>query len=354
MSDLLSTGEAAAHAARLSQASYIPFVASSLTTDMPGVLTKHNIAMTEFDSQSTAINAAMAAASIGHRVFVPLMVQAIGEFYSASFQRLPLVAANLSHGLGVHTIRNDLNDILALRDSGWIIFLAESNQEILDSIIMAYQIAEQVLLPSVININGFALREPVAIPNEKKVSNFLKKPRVHLDFKKPIAFNPPVEDYMEFKAQQQKAMADALSIAEKTFVRWREKFTRIYSAAEGYMLDDADYAFLVAGFNSGTCRAVVDRLRAQGEKVGMLRLRMLRPFPRSAVSESLKNIKKVAVVDENISLGSAGIIYTELAQHYHGFACDFIAGLGGYLTEQNFADIFTHLKKADTQERVWV
>lgn len=355
MADLLSPGESVAHAVKLAQPSFIPFSPSYLSADMAGTLSKNNINMTAFESTPSALNAAMGASSLGKRVFVPITIDGAKEFYESSFQRLPVVAANISQCLGTYTMRNDLNDIMLLRDAGWIIFLASSNQEILDSVLMSYKISEEVLLPSIVNINGLSLREPVSVPQERKLQNFLQKPReIKLDFKKPIAFNAPVEDYMEFRSQQQKAMDNALSAAEKAFVKWKEKFGRSYGAVEKYMLDDADYAFIVAGFNAGTCRAVVDRLREQGEKVGMLRIRMLRPFPKDNISEALVSVKKVAVVDESISLGSSGIIYTEVVQHYHGFACDFIAGLGRYLNEQNFADIFSHLKKTDTTERVWL
>lgn len=349
MPDLLSSAEAAAHAARLSQASFISYP-SPLLAGMNNVIAKHAIA--EFESQSSAMSAAMAAA-IGKRVFVPLAgPQSIGDFFSASFQRLPIVAANLSQFLGAYTARSDLNDILSVRDAGWIIFLAESNQEILDSVIMAYRLSEETMLPSVVNINTYAdFREPVHVPQDKKVANFL--PAKKADMKKAAAFNPPVEDYMEFKAQQQRAMDSASAAAEKICAKWKEKFGRSYGAAEKYMLDDADYAFVLAGFNSGTCKAAVDNLRAQGEKAGMLRIRMMRPFPAAAAAEALKNAKKVAVLDENISLGSSGIIHTELAQHYHGFSCNFIS-LGRHLTENTFMEIFQHLKKADSAERMWL
>jgi len=356
MTELLSPAEAVAHAARLSQASFIPSYPSIMSSEMGSVLARNDIRMVEFESQSSAISAAIGASTIGRRVFIPLASpQSISDFYSASFQRLPIVASNVSQCLATYTARSDMNDILVLRDAGWIILLAENNQEILDSIIMAYRISEEVLLPSIININGIQLREPVAVPGDKKILNFLKKPNpMKLDFKKPIAFNPPVEDYMEFKAQQQKAMDNALSAADKVCNKWKEKFGRSYSAVDSYLLDDADYAFVVAGSNSATCRAVVNKLRTDGEKVGMLRIRMLRPFPKNGITESLKNLKKVAIVDENISLGSSGIIYTELVQYYHGFACDFIAGLGRYLTERDFVEIFQRLKSSDTSERSWL
>lgn len=354
MPELIAAPEAAAHGAGISQASFVPFAPSGLAADMSRVLAKYNLNAQEFDSQSAALNAAMGVATIGRRVFIPVTVQCTDAFYSASFQRLPLVAANVSRCMGAHTTRSDLNDILSLRDAGWIILIAENNQEVLDSIIMAYRISEDpnVLLPSIININGLGVREPVAVPTEKKLMGFLKKPlQMKFDYKKPQAFNPPVDDYMEFRAQQQKSMGNALVAAGKTFAKWKERFGRSYSAFENYMLDDADYAFVIAGSNAATCRAVVNNLRGQGEKVGMLRMRMLRPFPD--VTEALKNVKKVAVVDENISLGSSGIIYAELAQHYHGFACDFIS-LGRHLTEQNFAEIFESLKKIDTVDRLWL
>jgi len=352
MTDILSAGEAAAHAARLSHASFIPFGHSPLGSSMRRVLA--NNAMTEFSSHSAAMNAAMAAASVGRRVFVPVSVQSVDGFYSASFQRLPIVAANISRSLWTHSARNDLNDVAALRDAGWVIFLAETVQEMLDGILMAYKISEdqKVMLPSIVNMNGFDIRETVDVPSDRKMAGFFSpsKPQ-KLDFKKAQAFNPPVDDYMEFTAQQQKSMENALAVAEKISVKWKEKFGRSYAPAESFMMDDADYAFVVAGFNAGTCRETVRKLREQGEKAGMLRIRMLRPFHAAAVLEALKNVKKTAVVDESISLGASGILHAEIR---HGFACNFIAGLGRRLTEKDFGDIFSHLKKAETPERMWL
>lgn len=351
MTDLLSGAEAAAHAARLSQA-FIPFAPSALSAEMADFFTKHNISVDEYESQSSAMNAAMGAAITGRRVFIPVAVESISEFYSASFQRLPIVAVNMSRCLGTYTIRSDISDIMLLRDAGWIIFLASNNQEVLDSILMANRISTETSLPSIINMNGIMLREPVAVPSDKKLLHFLPS-RKEIDLNKPHAFNQPVDDYMEFKAQQQKAMSNALIAAEKTFAKWKDKFGRSYGTVEKYMLDDADYAFVVAGYNAGTCRAVVAGLRAQGEKVGMLRLHLLRPFPASTVAQVLNNVKKVAIIDEDISLGSSGIIYTELAQYYHGFACNFIS-LGRHIIEKDFTEIFQQLKKLDTPERMWL
>ncbi len=348
MPDLLSAAEAAAHAARLSQASVL-FAPSPLSS---GMLEKSGLPVTEYESHASALSAAMSASAFGKRVFVPLSVRSLNEFYSASFQRLPIVAANISHCMSVHSTRSDLNDIMSLRDSGWMIFLAQSNQEVLDSILMAYKISEEVLLPSVVNINGLDLREPVAVPGDKKLLNLLGKPRAR-DLRKPEAINPPMDDYAEFSSRQQAAMNAALAATEKTCMKWKEKFGRSYGSVEKYMMDDADYAFVVAGSSSLTCRAAVEKLRAQGEKAGMLRIRMLRPFPAGAIADALKSVRKAAILDESMSLGLSGILNAEISQCYRGFSCNYIC-LGKQLTERAFAEIFAHLKNSSAQERMWL
>ncbi len=348
MTELLSPAEAAAHAARLAQAA-VHFAPSALSSGMSAIL--NPLAMAEYESHQSALAAAMAASAAGRRVFVPLSIRSLDEFCSASFQRLPIVAANISRCTAVRSARSDMNDIMSLRDAGWMIFLAQNNQDVFDSILVAYRMSEDVMLPSIVNIN-MDVREPVAVPTEKKLLTFLNKPKIH-DFKRIVAINPPVDDYAEFRAQQQAAMNSALVAAEKTFEKWKGKFGRAYSAVEKHMMDDADYAFVVAGFNALTCRSAVDALRARGERVGMLRIRMLRPFPAAAMTEAMKNVKKAAIVDESISLGSGGILSSETARCYSGFSCNYIA-LGKRMTERMFAEMFSHLKKAEARERVWI
>jgi len=335
--DLLSGLGAAAWGARLSKAAVVP------NFPMPrvyGIADNLRDCCDVFDveSQSSAITAAMAAVACEKRSFLALDgIQSLQDFCNAAFMRLPLVAAGTT---------------LALRDNGWLMFIPESNQEILDTVIQAYRICEDssVLLPGFVYLDFPELREPVFIPKEQSIKGFLPNLRLQnkIDAKKPMAIGIP--DGLELKAQQQKAMNNALKIIPKVNEIWKKRFKRSYGLVEGYCLEDADNAIVVAGSDALTAKVAVNHLREQGEKVGLLRLRVIRPLPTEIIRDALKNIKRLAVVDKAISIGSSGILYKDIKEGYDGFCSNFIAGR---LSEKDFVDIFKQIKIAEKPERFW-
>lgn len=217
-------------------------------------------------------------------------------------------------------------------------FLCENNQEVVDTVIQAFKIGEDksVSLPVLINLDGFILsftREPVQLPQQNKVDKFLPKfkPLTVLDTKKPLTLHTPVmEDYMEFRLQHHKASLNALKISEKVFKEFEKIFGRKYSTVEEYMLEDADVVLISIGALTSTAKATVKDLRSKGRKVGLLKLRMYRPFPREIIKKSLENAKIIGVVDQNISPGFGGVIYPEIKSLFADkIVNSYILGLGG-------------------------
>ncbi|MFH0832190.1 MAG: hypothetical protein V1900_00510 [Candidatus Aenigmatarchaeota archaeon] len=339
--ELFSGYDAAAYGAMLASVGFIPIYPTSFASEIANKISysgQEACKITGFESQSSALAAAIGSEACERRTFVASnSLEAMQEFYDMSAMRLPIVSVMKSHR------------IFALRDSGFIIFLPESNQEILDTVIQAYRICEdsKVLLPAIINVDSPGFRETIIVPNKKAIEAFLPKLRLQskLDFKNPL---PMTKDS---KIAIQLAMKSSLKLIEKIDEKWKIKFKRSYGLVEKYFLDDAEYAFVVAGYNAPTAKSVVKKLREQGEKVGLLRLRVFRPFPDENVKTALKNVKRVAVVEQNVSLGDLGVFYQEVKQSC-GFCSDFIPMK--YMNEKDFFDIFARLKKAEKEERLWV
>jgi len=231
---------------------------------------------------------------------------------------------------------------MLIKDSGAIVFLPENNQEILDDMIQAYRICEdnKVLLPAVINVEMWEAREVVQVPSEQAVENMLPKLRLpaRIDTKKPASFGLPVDDHSEQKAQQSKAMENSADVMRKTFEKWDEKFHRKYGFFESYMMEDASHVFVVAGRNSGIVRGAVNSMRSKGEKAGMLRIRVLRPFVKE-IHDALKN-KNVAVID------SCGLL-SEIPSPVT------LVTSGKHLVEKDVLDLMSVMKKSETG-RFWL
>ncbi|MBI2075812.1 MAG: hypothetical protein HYT72_01005 [Candidatus Aenigmarchaeota archaeon] len=350
MSELISATDAAAYGAKLSAVQAMPHFPEPLSLNIAKKISEINESMDifEVDSQSSAVASSIGSVLAEKRTFTTFSVpHAMHEFYTASFMRLPLVAACVSRGLGAYTIKAE-HSVFLLRDAGWIIFLAESNQEIMDSIIMAYRISEKALLPSVVNIDGIPnFREPVLVPTEKKIGNFL--PKLKMGAAKTVGA-PVGDEYMEMRASQHKAMKNAAGVIKNVQDKWDEKFKRLYPTVEKYMMDDAEYALVVAGFHSSTGKAAVNRLREQGEKAGLLRIRVLRPFPEDEIKEALQQIKKAGVVDQSVSPGATGQLYTEIRPLCNAAS---FTSIGRHISEKDFIDMFSALK-TEGKERFWV
>jgi pyruvate ferredoxin oxidoreductase alpha subunit len=236
--------------------------------------------------------------------------------------------------------------VLSARDTGFLQFHCETSQEVLDTILMAYRLAEhqKILLPAIVNLDGFYLsftRETVDIPTLEAVREFLPEftPGYPvLSGEHSVALGATVLDsslYTYFKHQMHHATENALAIYPDIADEFAERFGRHYDAIEEFMLDDADYVIVMTNSFASMGKAEIRRLRDTGKKIGLARLRMLRPFPHDDLQHVLGGRKGVAVVDQNISVGKGGILFNEIAGALYGLIdrppvlLSFIGGLGG-------------------------
>jgi pyruvate ferredoxin oxidoreductase alpha subunit len=274
------------------------------------------------------LTAAGAAAAAGARVFTATSSQGLlygfEVLYTIAGWRVPLVLVNVSRALASPiTLEADHNDILAARDSGFVQIHSETCQEVVDSILMAYRLAEDqcVMLPVLVNLDGFTLsftREPVTLPAAAEVAEFLPTYRPNHAFirgDKPMAQGAAVLGgavYSYVRYQQHLAQENVLSVHEDIAEEFAARFGRRYGLIEAFRLEDADYVLVMSNAFATKGKAAVQRWRAQGVKVGLLRLRVFRPFPAAAIAAALVGRKAVAVIDQNLAPGSGGITYPEI------------------------------------------
>jgi pyruvate ferredoxin oxidoreductase alpha subunit len=373
--EMMTGNLAAAWGARLADVDYIPAFPITPQTEIIEALAKwceNGVMAARFvtmDSEHSMMTAAGAAAATGARVFTATSSQgllyAIEVLYSVSGWRVPLVLVNVSRALAAPiTLEPDHNDVLAARDSGFLQIHAETCQEVLDSILIAYRIAEdeRVMLPVIVNLDGFYLsftREPVTVPDLDKVKQFVQPFRpAHLGFKAsaPHALGTAVlggSAYSYFRHQIHLASVNALQVHEEAGVEFERLFGRRYGAVEGYRLEDAEDVLIMTNTFASKGKAAVDAAREEGRKIGLLRLRMIRPWPADAIRRALLGKRAVAVLDQNLSPGQGGILFQEIATCLYHEAlrpralCSFIGGLGGKnISEGEFRAIFEQTAEA--------
>jgi pyruvate/2-oxoacid:ferredoxin oxidoreductase alpha subunit len=239
----------------------------------------------------------------------------------------------------------DHNDSISQRDTGWIQFYCESNQDILDTLIQAYKIAEdsRVLLPAMVCYDGFEISHtamPLELPDQRDIDGFLGPYNVEhalIDLEKPTTHGNVVspELYMEFRLLIQKAMENAKLVINETASDFSRRFGRVYeSQIQCYKCRDAEIAIVSMGAISSEAKEAIDRLRKEKLPVGAVKLRVFRPFPKEVFQELGKRVRAFVVIDRNISFGMEGALFTELKSAlYHleekPIVLGFIAGLGG-------------------------
>ena len=253
---------------------------------------------------------------------------------------------NVSRGLSAPiTLEPDHNDILAARDSGFLQLHCATCQEVLDSVLLAFRLAEdpRVRLPVIVNLDGFYLsftREPVELPGADAARDF-----VGMFEPGPIKFraSAPVSQavavlsgtpYSYFRYEMHRAALNGLTVYDEVAGEFAQRFGRRHDAVETYQTDDAKFVFVMIGSFATKAKEAVDRLREAGWKIGLVRPRLLRPYPEAQLREIFAGKKGGAVIDQNISLGKGGVIYAELASALYGqkdapMLLSFIGGLGG-------------------------
>ena len=333
------------------------------------------------ESEHSAMSACFGASAVGARVYTATASQGLALMieivYITASARFPVVMTIANRALsGPINIHCDHSDAMLARDSGWIQLFAEDCQEAYDSTIQAFRIAEdkQVSLPVINCLDGFVLShsiEPVEIiepTEEETLDGFLpiRDPLYKLDVDAPIAQGLLAlpEFYMEIKRGQQEAHLRSLDVIKEVIQDFGDRWGRYWPVVEPYQMDDAEVAVVTIGSSTGTGRAAVDELRAEGKKVGLVKLRCFRPFPVKDIQAALKNAGAVGVCDRAVSFGSTGPAYADTAGAMVGrsgpLVKNFIIGLGGKdITIDTFRamydNLYADLAKGEVEEPVeWI
>ncbi len=317
------------------------------------------------ESEHSAMAACIGASAAGARAFTATSAHGLALMHEmlhwAANGRHPVVMANVNRAMGPPwSIWTDQNDSLAQRDTGWLQFYCESNQEVYDSVIIAFKICEKVLLPGLVVLDAFILShtyEPVDMPDQELIDEFLPPfdPPYKMDLEDPRAFGALTtpEWYMELRYLIQEAHEKAMVLTREVEKEFGKTFGRVYTPVEFYRCDDAEEVIVIAGSTAATVKEAVDIMRKTGRKIGLARLRLFRPFPNDEIRELAKKFNKIIVIDRNISFGNQGIFFNEIkASLYHEKkkppVYGFIAGLGG--RDVNIDDITGIVNKADTSD----
>lgn len=340
------------------------------------------------ESEMSAIGYVIGAAEAGVRVFTATSSQGLawmheGLHYAAG-GRLPIVLVNVNRPLALPwNLTCDHSDSLSQRDTGWMQFYCESCQEVLDTVIQAYKVAESISLPCMVCLDGVYLSyvsESVDIPTQEKVDEYLPPLKTTLEipcpeerdnrcrlFKKDppgLADDYEQSDFMTNKYQLQKIESQCVGSVIEANKEFEILFGRGYPPIEEYRCEDAEVVLTLSGSAVGTSRYVVNMLRDEGYKVGLVKLKMFRPFPKDLLRKALLGKKKVAVIDRDISPGQCGIIYQEIkwalntqVQGPYVPVYGFVSGLGGADISAKLirrAILFTIMEDPPHEEVIWL
>lgn len=346
---VISSAEAVSEAVKRARPSVIPVYPITPQTKISekladyvadGDLDAHYI---KVESEHSAMSAAIGASGAGVRVFTATSSQGLAYMhepvFAAAGMRVPIVMANANRALSAPiNIWNDQQDSISERDSGWIQLYAETGQEAFDTILQAYKISENqdVLLPTMVCIDGFILThtvDPVEVLSQEEVDSFLPKYTrgySYLDPEDPMSLGTlaDTESYLEIRHDMEIAMEHSLDVIEEVGKEFGDLFGRYYGLIEEYKSEDADIILIAMGSLCGTIKDVVDKERENGKKVGLVRIRSYRPFPKDALKVAVKDAK-LAVIDKDISFGAGGAVYMDVKAALDNETYGFIIGLGG-------------------------
>jgi 2-oxoisovalerate ferredoxin oxidoreductase alpha subunit len=306
------------------------------------------------ESEHSAMAACIGASAAGARVFTATSSHGLLYMHEmlhwTSMMRLPVVMCVVNRALGPWNIHVDHNDSISQRDTGWIQFYVEDNQEIFDTIIQSYRISETTLLPSMICLDGFVLShtaQPLEIPSREDVDEFIPyDPKSHLllDVDNPMTMGSLNMDgaegeetpgYMENRYSAHKSMKAVREVLGQVDGEFEQRFGRSHGGLiQEYRCSDADIVMVSMGTLAAQARVAVDEMRNAGHKVGAVKLRVFRPFPSIELRRLAEDVKAFAIVDRNISYGSGGAVFTEAKAALYGMKEQpllqgYVAGLGG-------------------------
>lgn len=326
-------------------------------TEFIAVESEHSAMSTCIGAEAAGARAISATSSCGLCYMTEML-------YVAASDRLPITLAVSCRALsGPININNDHSDAMGVRDTGWLMLFAETNQEAYDNYLQAMRIAEAVNLPIMICQDGFITShaiENIELVEDDIVKKFVgERPLDHYLLKKGEvmatgAYSTPTY-YMEAKRAQAQAMIDAKDVIRKVGAEFEKITGRHYDLIEKYMMDDAEYAIIIIGSSAGTAKEAVNELRKVGKKVGLIKIRSFRPFPAAEIAEALKNVKAFACMDKDDSFNShSGPIYAEtcaglVANGVSAKGINYIYGLGGRdVKVDSIKTVYNELEKIGT------
>lgn len=369
----LSGNEAVAYAIKQINPDVMPAFPITPSTEIPQYVANY-IANgqidTEFihvESEHSAMSAAIGASAAGARTLTATsscgMALMWEELYIAASDRLPIVLALVNRALtGPININADHSDSMGARDSGWIQIYAESNQEVYDNFLQAFPIAEdkRVHLPVMICQDGFITShgvENILLVEDEKVKELVgeyEPEHFLLNQKEKMAVGPYAVSnyYMETKRSQRQAMENAREVILEMAEKFEKLTGRKYGFFEEYRMEDAEYVVVIIGSAAGTCKAAIEKLRAEGKKVGLLKIRVFRPFPEKELGEALKDRKAVAVLDRSeMFAATGGPLGTEVRSAMYSSSSNarvvnYFYGLGGRdITVEDFCTVYGRLEE---------
>ncbi|MEG1988430.1 MAG: pyruvate ferredoxin oxidoreductase [Oscillibacter sp.] len=323
-------------------------------TEFIAVESEHSAMSTCIGAQAAGCRAISATSSCGLCYMTEML-------YVAASDRLPITLAVSCRALsGPININNDHSDAMGVRDAGWLMLFAETNQEAYDNYLQAMRIGEAVSLPIMICQDGFITShaiENIDLLETEKVREFVGEyhpKNALLGRENPMAvgaYATPVY-YMEAKRQQAQAMMDAKDVIRKVGKEFAALTGRSYGMIETFMMDDAEEAIILIGSSVGTAREAITELREQGKKVGLIKVRSFRPFPSEEIVEALRGVKAVAVMDKDDSFNAlSGPMFAEVCaslytSDVHPLAISYIYGLGGRdVRVESIQHVFADLEK---------
>ena len=356
--EVLSGNQAAAWGARLARPEVIAAYPITPQTPIVEYLTQFvadgelDASLSEVESEHSALSVLQGAALAGCRTFTATSSQGLSLMYEPYFRtptlRLPIVMAIVNREMiSPQTVWGGPQDALTLRDAGWIQLYVEDNQEILDTVVQAFRIAEdpRVLLPVNVCYDGFYLShmtERVVVPDQEEVDAYLpagyRPQHIYLDPDRPLSVDPltPGDMLTEYRKKQVQAMSRAAAVVVEADREYGRAIGRSWGGlVSPYRLDDAEYALVTKGSMTGAARVAVDEARQRGIPVGLVKIRCLRPFPAGELVRLLGHLRSYGVVDRNVSFGwGTGIAYQEVRAALSGLgrsipSVPFIGGLGG-------------------------
>ncbi len=330
--------------------------------------------MIPVESEHSAMSACVGAAASGARTMTATSANGLALMweivYIAASTRLPIVMPVVNRALSAPiNIHCDHSDSMGARDSGWLQIYCENNQEVYENIIMAVRIAEHkdIRLPVMVCQDGFITShavEGVRPYDDKQVKDFIGEYKIEhslLDVDKPVTYGPlDLQDYyFEHKRQQSEAIKDSLKAIPQVFSAFKKHFGVEYDFIEAYKLNGAEVAIVALSSTCGTAKVIVDKLRAQGKKVGLLKPRFFRPFPKDKIVQALKGLKAVAILDRSESFsGEGGPLFSEirsalLDENKKPLTVNYIYGLGGRdIGTEQIGSVYADLEKIAKEKKV--